>query len=437
MTAGQEYIKGKYLLQWIGHFDGTKPSYVRWAEDCDRVFKEARGADIRYILGIIKRTVRNLGINLYDLEDIETWETLKNKLNALYRVESNPDDLFARIINMSRKGTVFDYYNELLGAFRDYKRAINNLEKSSAIKEALIGHAEGTVFSNFLRNIPDPFKMTVIALKPKDINDAYNLLNDLELKSGRGSYSEESGNFPRINRLGDDPASLVCQWCHNTGHSAPNCLLLKDHLEEERKRKDQERSSHFYDPSSSKQRTHYPHLEQHEPFGNRRYINAEPSSHPFVYDKQQHNPTLIHSRSNNYSFIDGPHRSNELKYDPRIVNQVPKLDKTVYNHYVLLAVNGVTKKALLDSGAQLNLIKMSSVPINMINRTPININGISGSITTIGTVNVPIEIGGSKGFDLFHVVEDQILGNYDLYLGTPFFVASKCSINYDNLTLSK
>ena len=36
-TAGQDYIKGKYLLQWIGHFDGTQPSYIRWAEDCDRV----------------------------------------------------------------------------------------------------------------------------------------------------------------------------------------------------------------------------------------------------------------------------------------------------------------------------------------------------------------------------------------------------------------
>ena len=72
----------------------------------------------------------------------------------------------------------------------------------------------------------------------------------------------------------------------------------------------------------------------------------------------------------------------------------------------------------------------------MINKTPIHMNGISGTTTTVGTVNVPIEIGGIKGYELFHVVEDTILGNYDLYLGTPFFVANKCSINYDNLSLS-
>jgi hypothetical protein len=79
---------------------------------------------------------------------------------------------------------------------------------------------------------------------------------------------------------------------------------------------------------------------------------------------------------------------------------------------------------------------MSIVERYKISRDPIIVSGINGNTTTVGSIKVEIGIEGYKVNELFHVVEDHIIGPFDLYLGEPFLTNNKCVINYDYLTFS-
>lgn len=81
-------------------------------------------------------------------------------------------------------------------------------------------------------------------------------------------------------------------------------------------------------------------------------------------------------------------------------------------------MNGKPIKVLLDTGAQINLIKRS-FPLNkdVVVSSGIIIKGINGKSLTYGGVKLSFCVGEAVIEDDFHIVDDSCLGNFDMYLG--------------------
>lgn len=90
----------------------------------------------------------------------------------------------------------------------------------------------------------------------------------------------------------------------------------------------------------------------------------------------------------------------------------------------------------MDTGAQINLIKRS-FPLNkdVVVSSGIIIKGINGKSLTYGGVKLSFCVGEAVIEDDFHIVDDSCLGNFDMYLGSKFFLDNGCIIDHENLTV--
>ena len=93
-------------------------------------------------------------------------------------------------------------------------------------------------------------------------------------------------------------------------------------------------------------------------------------------------------------------------------------------------------KCLLDTGSQINLICRSAAlgkPLYKDQST--NINGIGGKKKTYGAVKVDYLIGGFRLRDIFHIVDDECITDFDMFLGSNFFTSNKLCFDFCNMQL--
>lgn len=106
--------------------------------------------------------------------------------------------------------------------------------------------------------------------------------------------------------------------------------------------------------------------------------------------------------------------------------------------FIYIEFEGNYLRALIDTGSQINLIKRSIAEhIPRYIDYGIQIKGINGKSSTLGSVYINFWINDIYLSDiLFHVIEDDSLGEYDCFLGSKFIVEKNCKIDCDNSTLS-
>lgn len=108
-----------------------------------------------------------------------------------------------------------------------------------------------------------------------------------------------------------------------------------------------------------------------------------------------------------------------------------------HNSFILLDIDNKTFRAFLDNGAQINLIRKSSVPGKSgITGRGIQIKGINGKSLTYGTINLEFAIDNVILTDSFHIVDNDCTGNYDIYLGLKFLLDKVCVIDYSSFMIS-
>lgn len=125
------------------------------------------------------------------------------------------------------------------------------------------------------------------------------------------------------------------------------------------------------------------------------------------------------------------------------INNQKLIEKTkIFNfklnlsNFVKFTINNSIKTFLIDTGADISVIKISQV--NEINkRNVIKISGITqGCESTLGTSNLTVFHNHFAFEKAFHVVEDNFPIPTDGLLGMDFFNKFSTIINYDNFTLS-
>lgn len=122
--------------------------------------------------------------------------------------------------------------------------------------------------------------------------------------------------------------------------------------------------------------------------------------------------------------------------------QLRSLDSFESPH-VLVEINGEQKKLIIDTGAEVSLIKANCVYEEDIDeQNTIKFSGIGGKTReTLGKTEVEVKFipfnGKSKPKNIkFQVIENNILGKYDGLIGNHFLREGGFSINYVNNTIS-
>ena len=134
-----------------------------------------------------------------------------------------------------------------------------------------------------------------------------------------------------------------------------------------------------------------------------------------------------------------PNHNSQPNYgygNPRINHVYTEEQNSGKNFFVHMQVDHLKRKALLDTGSQLNLVKKSMTCGRPMFGSPISIKGINGRSSTFGSLFMIFKIGGYLLRDLFHIVDDDTLGNFDFYLGSKFFIDNNCKMDFQNLKMT-
>jgi len=118
-----------------------------------------------------------------------------------------------------------------------------------------------------------------------------------------------------------------------------------------------------------------------------------------------------------------------------------KLDNDNHITCQSLQTNKKSIRFLLDSGSDLNLIKLSALKgeVMVYDNTIYQLKGITEHcIHTLGSTNLDIQVGGDKRIVEFHVVQPSFPVPHEGILGKPFIVGQGAIVNYqtNELTLT-
>lgn len=121
-----------------------------------------------------------------------------------------------------------------------------------------------------------------------------------------------------------------------------------------------------------------------------------------------------------------------------VKNEINKEIIGLKNNQIKIDSEALTEKEnmfLIDTGADLNIIKLSavknSVPLETKTTALIGIN--ENAIKTLGIIKINLTINSNNYYDtVFHVVHDKLPGSMSGILGIPFFSKNDVTLNLKN-----
>jgi len=108
------------------------------------------------------------------------------------------------------------------------------------------------------------------------------------------------------------------------------------------------------------------------------------------------------------------------------------------SNYINIKINQNTKiKLLIDTGADISLIKKDIIPENLLFENDIcRINGISDKeIISLGVSNLTLYLEDQKFKHKFYVINEEINLNTDGIIGRDFLMKYNCKIDYETCTI--
>lgn len=229
----------KHVITWIRKFDGSVEKYKRFKYDCDNCFRRIEKKSYSCLLMYVKSLLDDSIFNFILHAKIDTWEQLKIYLDEHFKIRLNERDLFKDLINLKRndKERLFEYYNRIIGSRNEYNKCIRTSLVDKTVVKVKLEQAEEYAVDLFVKAVGMNFRPYWITKEPDTIEKAYDLLRDMEMKSGALSSHEEElylrpGEQSRTSchRVTEDcgdksnaKKDIFCQICNRRGHRALKC----------------------------------------------------------------------------------------------------------------------------------------------------------------------------------------------------------------------
>lgn len=250
--------KYKDVITWIRPFDGTKTEYIQFSNDCDRAFKAVEEVKTRDLINFVLTKLPTSKFAFTLGTDFVKWEELKKALDEHFRIRLNEKFLFRELTDMTKgKDDLFSFYNRLIAKCYEYKTFLESTFKDKGLDfiNFRVQQAEEYALDSFIMAVGMNFRAMIRDKKPKNIQEAYSMLRDLEIGTGcnssdstddklsevlnllkLGNSNNNNNNFtkPNINRVEEEGEkakdAMNCQFCGKIGHTAPKCYKMLNML---------------------------------------------------------------------------------------------------------------------------------------------------------------------------------------------------------------
>lgn len=252
-SKGDTGTKYKDVITWMRPFDGSKEQYMQFSNDCDRCFKAVENWKIPDLINYVLSKLNSENFAFTLGTDFKTWSELKKALDEHFRIRLNEKFLFRELTDMTKgSDDLFKFYNRLIAKCYEYKTFLKSTfeDKGTEFIEFRVAQAEEYALDSFIMAVGANFRPLIRDKKPKNIQEAYNMLRDLEIGTGMDSSdgvdakmsemlhllkmgnNNSSFTKPQINRVEEVQKSnfetRICQLCEREGHTAKFCWISQN-----------------------------------------------------------------------------------------------------------------------------------------------------------------------------------------------------------------
>lgn len=479
-------IPYKHVISWFTHLKPDRKGFEVFSRTGDRAFKFITHREYDSLLQYVRNQAEGIGCDLSGVK-CNTWATLRLAIAEFLGIRETQKSLWDELMSLKRERDedIYCFFNRLVGKALRYVELVRRSTDDRAEIRVKSTLAEEHIRDLFVRSVDSPFNVVLSNSNPKSIQEAYKMQRELEIKLQvdrdnkdnkidevldlirelKVGKDVEAFSNPKINR--NEVARLICQVCEKPGHSANDCWTLMRRMEglsfgsnnhHQRSRRGRNHNSGSnnnqisYQQNSGQGQYQNGYRNDHGNFNNygnnggNRVYNQQYSNgnynynHNRNYPNQGSNNSYSHQPNNNYNRQDTralpmPQERND-NANPRVNNVYNDDLNSGRNLFIYMNVKNINRKALLDTGSQLNLIRKSIADDHpKYIKEGIVIRGINGRSTTYGSLFLDICINGHWIKELFHIVDNNSLGKFDFYLGSKLFLDHRCCMDYDNMVL--
>lgn len=247
--ANERFTPYKTVITWIDSYDGSRDQYLSFSSDCDRCFA---AIDPREACDLINFVLKFFDVRKFPLvrgTTYRSWAELKKALDEHFRIRRSESQLFREMLDLKKAPgeESYGFYNKLLAKCSEYKNFISTSLTDDVKITFKIQQAEELILESFLRSIPTNLRIPINQLKPKNIQEAYRLLREMEIETGCRASDNDNTKLDEVlellksTKIKDEPKNhfsdpkvcsndmqnrKVCQLCNKPGHLAPDCRLL-------------------------------------------------------------------------------------------------------------------------------------------------------------------------------------------------------------------
>lgn len=443
-TPETEILNTQTLFQMITKsFNGNRSELPEFIRICDTAFRFATAVQKEALLGFVISNIHgNASSELQD-QFISSWLDLKTLLLNVFSEKKSYTQLMEDLntVKQGHNETVMQFYNRIKTVI---SRILNSLinkplternYKGQIIREIalqrFIIHSKEEI--SYMLRVKEPYSLEIALdyaqneerlLKEKRIvsHNQNKYVTDHRFQHKRPNHnprsndrfkpSNSNSSTPNLSNRHANYVPKTCRYCKNLGHTIEECRKLQRNRE-------------------------------------RKNVSSNPNTQQSV----QVNTTQATTAINVIEPINIV-RYNSLSeplHPPRTSSSLPIQRNSLVKHnvhtinnsnisYVKFDINNSQFKLLIDTGANVSLIKYETVVKNKLDydtSTQVTLNGLSPNspISTIGTTIVQPNIHGHIFNLKLHIVPSQANVPFDGLIGNDFLKIENAEINFNKRLL--
>lgn len=294
----------KTVITWLSPFDGTLKGYVDFSNQCERCFNSIKRSDMTSLVNFVLSKLSTHQFPVLKGKSIKSWAVLKKALDEHFNIRLTEKFLFRDLTDVKKGSTdsLFDFYNTLVGKCYDYGKFMRTtFADNPVLVKARIEQAEEYILDSFIRAVGVSSRTYILGKSPKNIQEAYSHLRELEMISGKtetesvddrlgevlkllqttgisgqGNVSG-SGNFtnPQVGSVGGNVQQNreTCQVCGKLGHTALRCWKLNEISNRNNNSNHSKNNRNFYNGNNNHNNGRNNYNNGYNHFNNNGYFN--------------------------------------------------------------------------------------------------------------------------------------------------------------------